>query len=93
MLALRRTQIRPHALSPFPPRYGQAPAGRRLFMQNLCNGFLDLAAALPIPPSLPPYSTTIILTTVFARFALLPVVIWVWNISNPFFIDIVSSTA
>ncbi|KAG5648980.1 hypothetical protein DXG03_000329 [Asterophora parasitica] len=36
----------------------------------------DLALALPIPPSLPTYSTTIILTTIAARFALLPVSIW-----------------
>ncbi|KAG6890555.1 hypothetical protein C0992_000815 [Termitomyces sp. T32_za158] len=36
----------------------------------------DIAVALPIPPELPAYSTTIILTTIIARFALLPVSIW-----------------
>lgn len=46
-------------------------------MQSLCDGFLDLAIALPLPPSLPPYSTTIILVTVVTRLALLPVSVWV----------------
>ncbi|TFK75819.1 hypothetical protein BDN72DRAFT_891695 [Pluteus cervinus] len=45
-------------------------------MQQLGNGFLDLAIALPLPPSLPPYSTTIILVTLLSRFALLPFTIW-----------------
>ncbi|KAF8351374.1 membrane insertase OXA1/ALB3/YidC [Amanita rubescens] len=45
-------------------------------MQGLCDGFLDLALALPLPPSLPPYATTIILTTVVTRVALLPIAIW-----------------
>ncbi|GLB33903.1 putative 60Kd inner membrane protein [Lyophyllum shimeji] len=76
MLVLRHVQLRPRRLPAFPPRHGQSPANRRYFIQNLCDGFLDLAIALPIPPSLPPYSTTIILTTILARFALLPVSIW-----------------
>jgi inner membrane protein COX18 len=77
MLALHRTRFRPHALSSIRchPRHGPVP--RRTFMQGLCDGFLDLAIALPIPPSLPPYATTIILTTVAARVLLLPVAIWV----------------
>ncbi|KAF8639734.1 hypothetical protein AX17_000996 [Amanita inopinata Kibby_2008] len=45
-------------------------------MQGICDGFLDLALALPIPPSLPPYSTTIILVTLVTRTALLPIAIW-----------------
>ncbi|KAM6495804.1 Membrane insertase OXA1/ALB3/YidC [Amanita muscaria] len=45
-------------------------------MQGLCDGFLDLAIALPLPPSLPPYSTTIILVTLVTRFALLPITVW-----------------
>ncbi|KAG6821624.1 hypothetical protein H0H93_000133 [Arthromyces matolae] len=36
----------------------------------------DLAIALPLPPTVPAYSTSIILATVIARFALLPVSIW-----------------
>ncbi|KAG6911184.1 hypothetical protein DXG01_003051 [Tephrocybe rancida] len=45
-------------------------------MPTLGDGFLDLAIALPIPPTLPAYSTTIIITTIVARFVLLPVAIW-----------------
>jgi mitochondrial inner membrane protein COX18 len=51
-------------------------------MQGLCDGFLDLAVALPLPPSLPPYSTTIILTTLVTRVALLPIAIWVCRTAN-----------
>lgn len=50
---------------------------RRHFIQGLCDGFMDLALALPIPPSLPPYSSTIIILTVVSRLALLPISIWV----------------
>jgi len=57
------------------PRH--APSTRRFFIQSLCNGYLDLAIALPFPPSFPPYSTTIILVTVVTRLALLPISIWV----------------
>jgi hypothetical protein len=47
-------------------------------LQGLSHEFLDLAFALPLPPSFPPYSTTIILVTVFTRLVLtLPVSIWV----------------
>ncbi|KAG6873756.1 hypothetical protein C0995_011575 [Termitomyces sp. Mi166 len=78
MLALRRGPLRPGR--PQVPRsfnrIGDTPANRRFFLQNLCNEFLDLAVALPIPPELPAYSTTIILTTIVARFVLLPVSIW-----------------
>ena len=52
-------------------------SNRRHFIQGLCDGFVDLALALPIPPSLPPYSTTIIILTVVSRLALLPISIWV----------------
>ncbi|THV08441.1 hypothetical protein K435DRAFT_771944 [Dendrothele bispora CBS 962.96] len=38
--------------------------------------FLDLATALPYPPSFPPYSTTIILVTVFSRLLTVPVTLW-----------------
>ena len=73
MLILRRVPLRQRKFN----RLGGTPANRRFFLQNLCNEFLDLAVALPIPPELPTYSTTIILTTVIVRFALLPVTIWV----------------
>ncbi|KAG7096851.1 hypothetical protein E1B28_004259 [Marasmius oreades] len=56
--------------------------GRRCFMKDICDGFLDLAIALPYPPELPVYSTTIILVTVLSRFALLPVSIWAKNRAN-----------
>ncbi|KAL0949454.1 hypothetical protein HGRIS_009509 [Hohenbuehelia grisea] len=49
---------------------------RRHFIRALGDGFLDLATALPIPPSLPPYSTTIIIVTVLTRIVLLPIAIW-----------------
>ncbi|TFK43448.1 60Kd inner membrane protein-domain-containing protein [Crucibulum laeve] len=76
MLALQRTRLRHTSVvataRPFSPRH-RHPRNRRFFVQNLCNGFLDLAIALPLPPSLPPYSTTIILVTLVTRFALLPI--------------------
>lgn len=82
MLTLRTTQLRRCSLAHLSPpsvlRYAKPiPAQRRYFIQSLCDGFLDLTAALPIPPSLPPYSTTIILVTLATRVALLPVSIWV----------------
>ena len=87
MLALRsaRLQRRRPFLSclptPYTPQNTHArPSNRRSFMQGLGEGFLDLAIALPIPPSLPPYSTTIVLVTVATRLALLPVAIWVCDI-------------
>ncbi|KAA1466325.1 hypothetical protein DENSPDRAFT_25878 [Dentipellis sp. KUC8613] len=64
-------------------RPGRAVVGqgrRRFFreaIQGASDGFLDLAQALPIPPSLPPYSTTIILLTVVTRLALtVPFSVW-----------------
>lgn len=56
---------------------------RRTFvsLDVLKDGFLDLATALPIPPSWPAYTTTIILCTVLTRLALtVPFSVWV----NPY---------
>lgn len=60
------------------------PTQRRLFWSDIYNGltpaaneFLDLATALPFPPSLPPYASTIVLGTVLLRLAFLPTVLWV----------------
>lgn len=53
---------------------------RRTFVSQdvLKDGFLDLATAIPIPPSWPAYSTTIILCTVLARLAFtVPFSVWV----------------
>ncbi|KAF8745929.1 hypothetical protein AX14_004233 [Amanita brunnescens Koide BX004] len=72
MLALRAACIRQHIY----PYQRHVRIQQRKFMQGLCDGFLDLAVALPLPPSLPPYSTTIILTTLVTRVALLPIAIW-----------------
>jgi hypothetical protein len=52
---------------------------RRYFLQEASQGFLDLAIALPLPSSLPPYSTTIILATILSRVALLPFYVWSQN--------------
>ncbi|KAJ7283551.1 60Kd inner membrane protein-domain-containing protein [Mycena rebaudengoi] len=52
------------------------PLSHRLFTQSLCDGFLDLAIALPFPPSVPPYSATIILITIASRLVLFPVALW-----------------
>jgi len=52
---------------------------RRTFvsLDVLKDGFLDLATALPLPPSWPAYSTTIILCTVLTRLALtVPFSVW-----------------
>ncbi|KAK7470529.1 hypothetical protein VKT23_001954 [Stygiomarasmius scandens] len=38
--------------------------------------FLDLATALPYPPGFPPYSSTIILVTIFSRLLTVPVTVW-----------------
>ncbi|CAA7259849.1 unnamed protein product [Cyclocybe aegerita] len=77
MLALHRTRLRPLALGPLrPPHSSPRPASRRFFFQSVSDGFLDLALALPLPPSFPPYATTIILVTVVSRVALLPISIW-----------------
>lgn len=50
------------------------------FYQHLTpatNQFLDLAIALPFPPSFPPYASTILLGTVILRLAFLPTLLWV----------------
>lgn len=54
-----------------------SPTGRRYFIREVGDGFLDLALALPFPTTFPPYSSTIILVTVLLRAALLPVAVWV----------------
>ena len=63
------------------PRLGFAlHQSRRTFvsLDVLKDGFLDLAIALPIPPSWPAYSTTIILCTVLTRLAFtVPFSVWV----------------
>lgn len=46
-------------------------------LQSLTNAYLDLAIALPYPPTWPVYSCTIVLAGVTSRVALLPVVFWV----------------
>ncbi|KAI5124938.1 hypothetical protein M0805_007365 [Coniferiporia weirii] len=46
-------------------------------LQPLTEGFFDLALALPWPASLPPYASTIVLTTVLSRLVFtLPFSIW-----------------
>ncbi|KAH7914208.1 60Kd inner membrane protein-domain-containing protein [Hygrophoropsis aurantiaca] len=82
MLVLRT--VRRTALSLRKPRClisGQngLPIKRRTFVSigAFSDGFLDLATALPLPPSLPPYSTTIILCTVITRIVwTVPFSIW-----------------
>ncbi|KAK1236476.1 hypothetical protein PQX77_000253 [Marasmius sp. AFHP31] len=64
------------------PRRVPASLGRRHFVKGLCDGFLDLAIALPYPPDVPAYSATIILITVLSRFALLPASIWAKHRAN-----------
>jgi inner membrane protein COX18 len=67
------------------PRLGLSPSQpRRTFvsLDVLKDGFLDLAIALPIPPSWPAYSTTIILCTVLTRLAFtVPFSVWVSSYS------------
>jgi mitochondrial inner membrane protein COX18 len=47
-------------------------------VQQLTEGFLDLAIALPFPPEWPPYSSTIVTVTLLSRLLFtLPVSIWV----------------
>lgn len=55
---------------------------RRTFLssavETLSEGFLDFAIALPLPPSLPPYATTIITVTIISRLVFtVPFSIWV----------------
>ncbi|KAJ3799095.1 membrane insertase OXA1/ALB3/YidC, partial [Lentinula aff. detonsa] len=54
----------------------RTPSNKRHFIQNLNEGFLDLALALPYPAHWPAYSATIILVTVAVRTAVLPTVFW-----------------
>ncbi len=86
MLALRNhtvlTRVRPSSL--------HRPLRRRLFWSDgyntltpAANEFLDLATALPFPPSFPPYASTVILGSVFLRLAFLPTVLWVRVAINP----------
>ncbi|KAF9569292.1 hypothetical protein CPC08DRAFT_701796 [Agrocybe pediades] len=75
MFAFQRTRLRPKVCTTT-FRSPKRPADRRFFIQSVCNGFLDLAIALPIPPSFPTYSTAIIAVTLVSRLALLPVSIW-----------------
>ncbi|KAJ7764973.1 60Kd inner membrane protein-domain-containing protein [Mycena maculata] len=56
--------------------YPRQPSNKRFFIQSLCDGFLDLAVALPFPPSVPAYSATIILVTVASRLVIFPVALW-----------------
>lgn len=85
MFAARRVRLHSfhHRCSHLPSRTGyevSRRSHRTLFtsaVETLSEGFLDLALALPFPPSLPPYSTTIILFTVVSRLAFtLPFSIW-----------------
>ncbi|KAJ7129566.1 60Kd inner membrane protein-domain-containing protein [Mycena epipterygia] len=71
MLALR-SGLSPRRI----PRVCPRPSDRRFFIQSLCDGFLDLAIALPFPPSVPPYSATIILVTAASRLVLFPAALW-----------------
>lgn len=78
MFVLQRAPLRAHTL-----RLARALRRPHLqhrqfsILESVGNGFLDLALALPIPPSLPPYSTTIILVTIVSRLALVPFTLWV----------------
>ncbi|KAJ3506442.1 hypothetical protein NMY22_g17248 [Coprinellus aureogranulatus] len=78
MLSLHKVHPpRSVALTPLRHRYGRRnPASSRGLLTGLENQFLDLALALPVPPSWPVYSTAIIAVTVATRLALLPVSIW-----------------
>ncbi|KAI0004898.1 60Kd inner membrane protein-domain-containing protein [Russula compacta] len=63
---------------PFSPARGNVGIpGKRRFTSAIQDGFLDLAVALPWPPSFPPYSSTIILLTVVSRLVLtVPFSVW-----------------
>jgi len=73
MLPLYRLRLPVRGLGIGRPHYSH----RRYYVQNICEGFIDLAVALPIPTSFPAYSTTIIVVTLLSRLAMLPVSIWV----------------
>ncbi|KAF5344125.1 hypothetical protein D9758_008847 [Tetrapyrgos nigripes] len=78
MLSCRGTVRR--SLRPIPvPHHSRYPQNRRHLsgiIENAGQGFLDLATALPYPPSFPPYSTTIILVTIFSRLITIPATYW-----------------
>ena len=83
MLSLHKFRP-PRSAAPAPLRHRhgrRAPALSRGFLTGLQTEFLDLALALPIPPSWPAYSTAIIAVTVATRFAVLPVSIWVCSLA------------
>lgn len=50
-------------------------------VHSLSNAYLDLAVALPYPPTWPVYSSTIVLVGVISRLVLLPISVWVGRIS------------
>jgi hypothetical protein len=86
MLSLYRGSrifVRPHRVHTpcsklFSP--GEAFQAKRNYisLERLSQEFLDLAVALPLPTSLPPYSTTIFLVAVFTRLVFtVPASIWV----------------
>lgn len=77
MLPSRSLRLRPSIYSSFRFTPVRTPSQKRHFVQNLNEGFLDLALALPYPAHWPAYSATIILLTVVIRTALLPTVFWV----------------
>jgi len=67
-----------HATRFATPRFRQRRTFFSSTIQTLSDQFLDLAVALPYPPSLPAYSTTIILVTVASRLILtVPFSVWV----------------
>jgi len=86
MLALHRARLRPQTLRVVRPTRSPHLSNRRFLFQSVCDGFLDLALALPVPPSLPTYSTAIILVTVVTRCAFLPISIWVRCLYHIFFV-------
>ncbi|KAI9466898.1 60Kd inner membrane protein-domain-containing protein [Lactarius psammicola] len=74
---VQRRAVRLTTFRHFPLRGTVALPGKRQFTSSICDGFLDLAIALPWPSSLPPYSSTIILLTVASRLALtVPFSVW-----------------
>src|SRR6202044_37144 len=97
MFAARRVRLHSfhHRCSHLPSRTGYEVSRRphrTLFtsaVETLSEGFLDLSLALPFPPLLPPYSTTIILFTVVSRLAFtLPFSIWVRETHVMFLADV-----
>jgi hypothetical protein len=79
IMFVRRHAAQLARVGPFSPTKGYVGIpGKRRFTSAIQDGFLDLAIALPWPPSFPPYSSTIILLTVVSRLALsVPFSVWV----------------